>query len=368
MVYIKMLKDSPFLACMDLDTAEKETIDPVFIWIGPNGMILKRQSNMNLTQTGKLMLKTFTISMSGLYSCTLSYKSINSDFTQEKETFMTYEFVVLAYHEPDYVYQIDLRYMAMPCNNLINDRFVMTLLEIIKEVITGLNCDLQSMFHKCHFIKAPKHSMQNELFISFKADSVRGTYKYPVVKYWAFPSLSISSSTQGIGQRSNFDTSFNFLKSLQKRNNQSGLVQSSDFIEPDIGGDSRWAVVFKCLAPPWVHLAPVLSLNGHSVLTISRDMTKEECSVNPFVSGWDKECFRNPDDCQQETNIRLEKARKLIVEFFKMQTGVLKEEFVNTPEIYYMEHSLDIIRVDSCRLGFGKNKVTHHDCLGCCES
>ncbi|XP_077108483.1 zona pellucida-binding protein 2 isoform X2 [Ranitomeya variabilis] len=256
MVYVKMLKDSPFLACMDLDTAEKETIDPVFMWIGPNGMSLKRHSNMNLTQTGKLMLKTFTISMSGSYSCTLSYKSVNSDFTKEKETFMTYEFVVLAYHDPDYVYQIDLRYMAKPCNDLINDRFVVTLFEIVKEVITGLNCDLESMFHKCHSIKAPKHSMQNVLFISFK--------------------------------------------------------------------------------------------------------------VNPFVSSWDKKCSRNPDDCQQATNIRLKKARSLIVEFFKMQTPVLEEEFVNTPEIYYMEHSLDIIRVDSCRPGFGKNKVTHHDCLGCC--
>ncbi|XP_077108485.1 zona pellucida-binding protein 2 isoform X3 [Ranitomeya variabilis] len=197
MVYVKMLKDSPFLACMDLDTAEKETIDPVFMWIGPNGMSLKRHSNMNLTQTGKLMLKTFTISMSGSYSCTLSYKSVNSDFTKEKETFMTYEFVVLAYHDPDYVYQIDLRYMAKPCNDLINDRFVVTLFEIVKEVITGLNCDLESMFHKCHSIKAPKHSMQNVLFISFK--------------------------------------------------------------------------------------------------------------VNPFVSSWDKKCSRNPDDCQQATNIRLKK-------------------------------------------------------------
>ncbi|KAM4033610.1 zona pellucida-binding protein 2 isoform 2-T2 [Anomaloglossus baeobatrachus] len=201
-VYVKMMKDSPFLACMDLDTAEKETIDPVFLWIGPDGRNLK------------------------------------------------------TYLDPDYLYQIDLRYMSKPCNDIANNRFVLTLLKIVKEIITGLNCDLQNMFHKCHFIKSPKHSMQNELFISFK--------------------------------------------------------------------------------------------------------------VNPFTTGWDKECSSNPNDCQQETRIRLEKARNLIVEFFKMQTRVLEEEFVNTPEIYYMEHSLDIIRVDSCRPGFGKNKVTHHDCPGCC--
>ncbi|KAM4033611.1 zona pellucida-binding protein 2 isoform 3-T3 [Anomaloglossus baeobatrachus] len=217
-VYVKMMKDSPFLACMDLDTAEKETIDPVFLWIGPDGRNLKRHSNMNLTQTGKLMLKTFNIAMSGLYSCTLSYKSVNRDFTQEKETFKSYEFDVLAYLDPDYLYQIDLRYMSKPCNDIANNRFVLTLLKIVKEIITGLNCDLQNMFHKCHFIKSPKHSMQNELFISFK--------------------------------------------------------------------------------------------------------------VNPFTTGWDKECSSNPNDCQQETRIRLEKL--FVIQDCLAQTTAFSVRFART--------------------------------------
>ncbi|KAG9474113.1 hypothetical protein GDO78_004423, partial [Eleutherodactylus coqui] len=155
-VYVKMLTDSPFLVCMDIDMAYEETIDPKFLWIGPDGNVLEGHSNVNITETGKLMLKSFDKSMSGSYSCTLFYKRIKDDVSQEKELYKGYKFAVL-------------------------------------------------------------------------------------------------------GQ-----------------------------------------------------------------------------------------------------------AKKFIVEFFRMQTRVLQEEFVNVPEINYVEHSLDIIHVDSCRPGFGKNEVTHHDCPGCC--
>ncbi|XP_071967587.1 zona pellucida-binding protein 2 isoform X6 [Engystomops pustulosus] len=201
-VYVKMLKDSPFLACMDLDIAYKKIIDPTFFWVGPDGRDLR------------------------------------------------------AYLEPDYMYQINARFTALPCSDLANARFALTLLSMIGEVITGLNCHLKNKYHKCHVTKAPKHSLQHELFVAFK--------------------------------------------------------------------------------------------------------------VSPFSRGWDKECSISSYYCQKETNIRMEKAKTFIVEFFRMQSLVLKEEFVNIPEINYIEHSLDIIRVDICRPGFGKNEVTHRDCPGCC--
>ncbi|XP_075701799.1 zona pellucida-binding protein 2 isoform X5 [Rhinoderma darwinii] len=182
-VYVKMLKESPFLACMDLGIANEVTVDPFFLWVGPDGRNLKGHSNVNLTETGKLMLKAFEKSMSGSYSCTLSYKRIKNDVTQEREKYKSYEFAVF---------------------------------------------------------------------------------------------------------------------------------------------------------------------------------------VNPFSRVWDKECSSKAYGCQKETTIHMEKAKNLIVEFFRMQSRVLEEEFVNIPEINYIEHSLDIIRVDSCRPGFGKNEVTHSDCPGCC--
>ncbi|KAG8566310.1 hypothetical protein GDO81_013181 [Engystomops pustulosus] len=167
-VYVKMLKDSPFLACMDLDIAYKKIIDPTFFWVGPDGRDLRGHSNVNLTETGKLMLKAFNISMSGSYSCNLIYKSIENDVTQEKKMNKYYEFAVLAYLEPDYMYQINARFTALPCSDLANARFALTLLSMIGEVITGLNCHLKNKYHKCHVTKAPKHSLQHELFVAFK--------------------------------------------------------------------------------------------------------------------------------------------------------------------------------------------------------
>ncbi|XP_075071446.1 zona pellucida-binding protein 2 isoform X4 [Mixophyes fleayi] len=179
-VYVKVLNNSPFLVCMDVDIAQKETIDPFYLWIGPDGRNLKGHSNVNLTETGKLMLMAFDTSMSGSYSCTLSYKTIKLDVTHEKENFRSYNFEVL---------------------------------------------------------------------------------------------------------------------------------------------------------------------------------------VNPFPHSWEKECI---GDCEEETNRHTLKARDVIEEFFKLQPRVLEEEFEDVPEINYIEHSLGIVRVDTCRPGFGKNEITHNDCSGCC--
>ncbi|XP_075071444.1 zona pellucida-binding protein 2 isoform X2 [Mixophyes fleayi] len=252
-VYVKVLNNSPFLVCMDVDIAQKETIDPFYLWIGPDGRNLKGHSNVNLTETGKLMLMAFDTSMSGSYSCTLSYKTIKLDVTHEKENFRSYNFEVLAYREPDYMYQVNIRYRAKPCHHSANLQFIENLLRIITEIIASLNCQMKNTFHKCHVIKAPEHSLQNELFISFK--------------------------------------------------------------------------------------------------------------VNPFPHSWEKECI---GDCEEETNRHTLKARDVIEEFFKLQPRVLEEEFEDVPEINYIEHSLGIVRVDTCRPGFGKNEITHNDCSGCC--
>ncbi|XP_075071445.1 zona pellucida-binding protein 2 isoform X3 [Mixophyes fleayi] len=198
-VYVKVLNNSPFLVCMDVDIAQKETIDPFYLWIGPDGRNLK------------------------------------------------------AYREPDYMYQVNIRYRAKPCHHSANLQFIENLLRIITEIIASLNCQMKNTFHKCHVIKAPEHSLQNELFISFK--------------------------------------------------------------------------------------------------------------VNPFPHSWEKECI---GDCEEETNRHTLKARDVIEEFFKLQPRVLEEEFEDVPEINYIEHSLGIVRVDTCRPGFGKNEITHNDCSGCC--
>ncbi|XP_038942437.1 zona pellucida-binding protein 2 isoform X10 [Rattus norvegicus] len=35
-IYVKLHQTSPVLVCMDIDRASKETVDPIYLWIGPN--------------------------------------------------------------------------------------------------------------------------------------------------------------------------------------------------------------------------------------------------------------------------------------------------------------------------------------------
>lgn len=49
---------------------------------------------MDLTETGKLMLLRFKEYMSGAYTCTLSYKNIETTTQEEREMFETYKFMV----------------------------------------------------------------------------------------------------------------------------------------------------------------------------------------------------------------------------------------------------------------------------------
>ncbi|XP_075436255.1 zona pellucida-binding protein 2 isoform X2 [Ascaphus truei] len=241
---------------MDVDIALKETIDPYYIWLGPDGRNLKGHSNANITETGKLALKSFEKSMSGPYSCTLSFSSIKNNIREEKEKFKSYAFLVLAYREPDYMYQINVRFTAKPCDTAANGHFYDKLLDLVEGLVSGLTCHLTNKFYKCHVIKAPQHTLQSELFVTFR--------------------------------------------------------------------------------------------------------------VNPFGRGWESICRGISYDCEDDSNKRVQKARDRIQEFFIEQPRVLREDFVNVPDIHYIPHSLEITRSDSCRPGFGKNEVTHHDCSGCC--
>ncbi|XP_031750459.1 LOW QUALITY PROTEIN: zona pellucida-binding protein 2 [Xenopus tropicalis] len=85
-LYVELFKNSPFLACTDLETANEELIDPVFVWLGPNDR-LRGHISANLTETGKLMMKAFRKSMSGSHNCMVRYLSIKNGNTVKSFSF-----------------------------------------------------------------------------------------------------------------------------------------------------------------------------------------------------------------------------------------------------------------------------------------
>ncbi|XP_004707181.2 zona pellucida-binding protein 2 [Echinops telfairi] len=241
---------------MDFKHAEKETVDPTYVWIGPNNNKLEESSRVNLTNTGKLMISDFLESFSGPYTCTFSYKSVKAETQAEKAVTKTYEFVMFAYREPDYSYQMAVRFTAKSCAGRSNDLLFSVLKKILDNLISDLTCHIIEPSYKCHHVKIPKHGLMHELFITFQ--------------------------------------------------------------------------------------------------------------VNPFAPGWKAAC-NHTLDCEDITNRNVLQARDRIEEFFRSQAYIFYHDFNKTlPAMHFIDHSFQVIRLDSCRPGFGKNEAVHSNCASCC--
>ncbi|XP_014407549.1 zona pellucida-binding protein 2 isoform X6 [Camelus ferus] len=88
--------------------------------------------------------------------------------------------------------------------------------------------------------------------------------------------------------------------------------------------------------------------------------------VNPFAPRWKGTCNESVD-CEDTTNHNILQARDRIEEFFRRQAYIFKHDFKKTlPAMHFVDHSFHIMRMDSCRPGFGKNEGLHSNCASCC--
>ncbi|XP_068068336.1 zona pellucida-binding protein 2 isoform X2 [Anomalospiza imberbis] len=166
-VYVKVFTNSPFLVCMDLALSQERIIDPNYLWTGPDGRDLQGQSYVNLTETGKLMVMGFMVSMSGAYTCTLSHKVIETTTQEETEMVEAYKFMVYAYREADHAYQVSVRFSTTGCRLRSNGLFIEVLKKILNSTISHLTCHITESSSKCHSIRTPKNGLQYELFVNF---------------------------------------------------------------------------------------------------------------------------------------------------------------------------------------------------------
>ncbi|XP_040101403.1 zona pellucida-binding protein 2 isoform X3 [Oryx dammah] len=241
---------------MDFKRAEKETVDPTYLWVGPNEKPLSGSNRINITNTGKLMVKDFLEPLSGLYTCSFSYKTIKAETQEEKVVKQRYDFMIFAYREPDYSYQMAVRFTTKSCEGKYNDLLFRVLKKILDNLIFDLSCHIIEPSYKCHFVKVPKHGLIHELFIAFQ--------------------------------------------------------------------------------------------------------------VNPFAPGWKGTCNESID-CEDTTNHNILQARNRIEEFFRSQAYIFNHDLNKTlPAMHFVDHSFQIVRMDSCRPGFGKNEGLHSNCATCC--
>lgn len=82
-----------------------------------------------------------------------------------------HNFIVIffkAYREPDYSYQMAVRYTTKSCAGSYNDLFFRVLKKVLDNLISDLSCHIIEASYKCHFVKRPKHGLVYELFIAFQ--------------------------------------------------------------------------------------------------------------------------------------------------------------------------------------------------------
>ncbi|XP_075846945.1 zona pellucida-binding protein 2 isoform X5 [Microtus pennsylvanicus] len=169
-IYVKLHHNSPVLICMDINRAKKEIVDPTYLWIGPNENTLQGNRQINITNTGKLVVKDFIESLSGLYTCTLSYKTIKAETQEETTIKKRYDFMIFAYREPDYSYHMAVRFTTKSCVGRYNDLLFRVLKKILDNLISDLLCHVIEPSYKCHSVKIPEGDFVHELFIAFQVN------------------------------------------------------------------------------------------------------------------------------------------------------------------------------------------------------
>ncbi|XP_053426298.1 zona pellucida-binding protein 2 isoform X3 [Nycticebus coucang] len=169
-IYVKLHQNSPVLICMDFKYAKKEIVDPTYIWIGPNEKTLTGNNRINITKIGELLVKDFLEPLSGLYTCTFSYKTVKAETQEEKTIQRRYDFLLFAYREPDYSYQMAVRFTTKSCVGRYNDLLFRVLKKILDNLMSDLSCHVIEPSYKCHSVEIPERGLIHELFIAFQVN------------------------------------------------------------------------------------------------------------------------------------------------------------------------------------------------------
>ncbi|MBN3288335.1 ZPBP2 protein, partial [Polyodon spathula] len=165
---------------MTEELARREVMDPFFLWTGPDGRNIKDDSQVNLTNTGVLILNhMFQSYMSGVFTCTLSYKSMKN----AKEKFVVLKFLIYGYRDPDFQYRFRSRFIAGDCKDGANNYFFDNLTVALKQLVAKLTCRVLDPQFQCHVMKEPGAGLQTNLFITFTVDPYGKGWELICIQY-----------------------------------------------------------------------------------------------------------------------------------------------------------------------------------------
>nr|XP_020836991.1 zona pellucida-binding protein 1 isoform X2 [Phascolarctos cinereus] len=135
----------------------------------------REENSVKVTTTGSLILYNFSEEMSGVYTCSLSYKHT----AEEAQKIIQVKYVVYAFINPHFYYQFSARYHFVSCNSTYNISFEKKLLHILRTLLADLSCDVSSVKTECHLIKMQESGLQNELFFTFSVVPIENVTTRP---------------------------------------------------------------------------------------------------------------------------------------------------------------------------------------------
>ncbi|XP_035408586.1 zona pellucida-binding protein 1 [Cygnus atratus] len=162
-VYVKLDHNSPRILCVTNHLRNSELIDPIFRWNGPSGYLSSENSSVQISPTGTLILRHFKSHLSGVYNCSLLYKLTATQ--PDKKLILKY--LIYAYSDPQYYYELTVRYHAAPCNSFHNISFKKALIQILNKLVAELSCEVMLIKSECHHVKMQRGGLQNEMFFTF---------------------------------------------------------------------------------------------------------------------------------------------------------------------------------------------------------
>ncbi|XP_071592827.1 zona pellucida-binding protein 1 [Heliangelus exortis] len=160
-VYVKVNHNSPCILCVTHHLRNLELIDPVFQWNGPGGSLSSKNSNVQISPSGTLILRHFNLS--GIYTCSIRYKLT----AMQTDKNLIIKYLIYAYADPKSYYEFTARYHAGPCNSYHNTSFEKALIQILNRLVAELSCEVTLIKSECHHVKMQRAGLQNVIFLTF---------------------------------------------------------------------------------------------------------------------------------------------------------------------------------------------------------
>ncbi|NXU73810.1 ZPBP1 protein, partial [Oreotrochilus melanogaster] len=160
-VYVKVNHNSPCILCVTHHLRNLELIDPVFQWNGPGGSLSSKNSNVQISPSGTLILRHFNLS--GIYTCSIRYKLT----AMQTDKNLIIKYLIYAYADPKSYYEFTARYHAGPCSSYHNTSFEKALIQILNRLVAELSCEVTLIKSECHHVKMQRAGLQNVIFLTF---------------------------------------------------------------------------------------------------------------------------------------------------------------------------------------------------------